>query len=150
MKSKKITIVNINADDNAVIKNDDVETVEETKPVSADIKDETIGDEQQPVELKKIVKTTDLTECPQCHKMITTKTLKYSHARTCGIVKPPVEKLKNEHMYVCPVCMSCAMSCAACASIARCEAAAHRVSYGTWRRVLVSCACFMHASLCVL
>ena len=93
MKSKKITIVNINADDNAVIKNDDVETVEEIKPVSADIKDEAIGYEQQPVvhELKKIVKTTDLTECPKCHKMITTKTLKYSHAKTCGIVKPPVE-----------------------------------------------------------
>ena len=29
MKSKKITIVDITADDNAVIKNDDVETVEE-------------------------------------------------------------------------------------------------------------------------
>ena len=49
MKSKKITIVNITADDNAVIKNDDVETVEEIKPVSADIKDEAIGYEQQPV-----------------------------------------------------------------------------------------------------
>ena len=37
----------------------------------------------------KIVKTTDLTECPKCHKMITNKTLKYSHAKTCGIVKQP-------------------------------------------------------------
>ena len=94
VKPKKITIVNITADDNALIKNDDVETVDEIKPVSADIKDEAI---EQPVvhELKKIVKTTDLTECPKCHKMITNKTMKYSHAKTCGIVKPPVEQLKD-------------------------------------------------------
>ena len=32
--------------------------------------------------------------------MITNKTLKYSHAKTCGIGKPPAEKLKNEHMSV--------------------------------------------------
>ena len=38
-------------------------------------------------ELKNIVKTTDLTECPKCHKMIMNKTLKYSHSKTCGIVK---------------------------------------------------------------
>jgi hypothetical protein len=90
MKSKKITIVNITADDSALIKNEDIETVEEIIPESTDIKDEAI---EQPVvhELKQIVKTTDLTECPKCHKMITNKTLKYSHAKTCGIVKPPVE-----------------------------------------------------------
>ena len=94
VKPKKITIVNITADDNALIKNDDVETVDEIKPVSADIKDEAI---EQPVvhELKNIVKTTDLTECPKCHKMITNKTMKYSHAKTCGIVKPPAEKTKR-------------------------------------------------------
>ena len=46
MKSKKITIVNITADDNTVIKNDDVATVEETKPVSADIEEEA---SEQPV-----------------------------------------------------------------------------------------------------
>ena len=34
-----------------------------------------------------MVKTTDLTECPKCHKMIMNKTLKYSHFKTCGIVK---------------------------------------------------------------
>jgi len=38
--------------------------------------------------LKKTVKTTNLSECPNCHKMITNKTLKYSHSKTCGIVKP--------------------------------------------------------------
>ena len=38
-------------------------------------------------ELKKSVKTTDLTECPKCHKMIMNKTLKYSHFKTCCIVK---------------------------------------------------------------
>ena len=34
-----------------------------------------------------MVKTTGLTECPKCHKMIMNKTLKYSHSKTCGIVK---------------------------------------------------------------
>ena len=38
-------------------------------------------------ELKQNVKTTYLTECPKCHKMIMNKTLKYSHSKTCGIVK---------------------------------------------------------------
>ena len=38
-------------------------------------------------ELKTTVKTSDLTECEKCHKMIMNKTLKYSHFKTCGIVK---------------------------------------------------------------
>ena len=37
-----------------------------------------------------MVKTTDLTECPKCHKMIMNKTLKYSHSKTCGIVKDAI------------------------------------------------------------
>ena len=52
MKSKKIKIVDITADDDTVIKINDVKTVEEIKPVSADIKEEA---SEQPVvnELKK-------------------------------------------------------------------------------------------------
>jgi hypothetical protein len=38
-------------------------------------------------ELKTMVKISDLTECEKCHKMIKNKTLKYSHFKTCGIVK---------------------------------------------------------------
>ena len=38
-------------------------------------------------EFKKTVKTSDLTECPKCHKMIMNKTLKYSHFKACCIVK---------------------------------------------------------------
>ena len=46
MKSKKIKIVDITADDDTVIKINDVETVEEITPVSADIKEEA---SEQPV-----------------------------------------------------------------------------------------------------
>ena len=46
MKSKKIEIVDITEDDDTVIKKDDVETVEEIKPISAGIKEEA---SEQPV-----------------------------------------------------------------------------------------------------
>ena len=93
LKSKKIKIVDISAVDDTLIKND-AETVEEVLSeetneiacISTDIKEE--ASEQTVVhEFKKTVKTTDSTECPNCHKMITNKTLKYSHSKTCGIVK---------------------------------------------------------------
>ena len=61
-----------NGECDTVIKND-AETVDKQTVVN---------------ELKKTVKTTNLSECPNCHKMITNKTLKYSHSKTCGIVKP--------------------------------------------------------------
>ena len=97
VKPKKIKIVDITADDDNVIQNDDV-----VKRVSADVKDETI---EQPVvnELKQIVKTTDLTECPNCHKLLTNKTLKYSHAKTCGIVKPSVVPIADIQNVIKPV-----------------------------------------------
>ena len=122
-KSKKITIVDITANDDAVIKNDVILTSPiENNNFNGDIKEEVQGDnatftkthtcvlspienngecdtvikndaetvDKQTVvnELKKTVKTTNLSECPNCHKMITNKTLKYSHSKTCGIVKP--------------------------------------------------------------
>ena len=49
---------------------------------------ETVDKQTVVNELKKTIKTTNLSECPNCHKMITNKTLKYSHSKTCGIVKP--------------------------------------------------------------
>ena len=61
-----------NGECDTVIKND-AETVDKQTVVN---------------ELKKTVKTTNLSECPNCHKMITNKTLKYSHSKTCGIAKP--------------------------------------------------------------
>ena len=64
MKSKKIKIVDITADD---------DTVEEIKPVSANIIKEEAS--EQLIELKQIVKTTNLTECPKCHKMLTNKSI---------------------------------------------------------------------------
>jgi hypothetical protein len=116
VKPKKIKIVDITADDDndenarsafsvgravpaPFIQNDDVVTVER---VSDDIKDETID---QPVVnvLKQIVKTTDLTECPNCHKLLTNKTLKYSHAKTCGIVKPSVAPIADIQNVIKPV-----------------------------------------------
>jgi len=122
-KSKKIKIVDITANDDAVIKNDVILTSPiENNNFNGDIKEEVQGDnatftkthtcvlspienngecdtvikndaetvDKQTVvnELKKTVKTTNLSECPNCHKMITNKTLKYSHSKTCGIAKP--------------------------------------------------------------
>jgi hypothetical protein len=122
-KSKKIKIVDITANDDAVIKNDVILTSPiENNNFNGDIKEEVEGDnatftkthmcvlspienngecdtvikndaetvDKQTVvnELKKTVKTTNLSECPNCHKMITNKTLKYSHSKTCGIAKP--------------------------------------------------------------
>ena len=121
-KSKK-KIVDITANDDAVIKNDVILTSPiENNNFNGDIKEEVQGDnatftkthtcvlspienngecdtvikndaetvDKQTVvnELKKTVKTTNLSECPNCHKMITNKTLKYSHSKTCGIAKP--------------------------------------------------------------
>ena len=121
-KSKK-QIVDITANDDAVIKNDVILTSPiENNNFNGDIKEEVQGDnatftkthtcvlspienngecdtvikndaetvDKQTVvnEFKKTVKTTNLSECPNCHKMITNKTLKYSHSKTCGIVKP--------------------------------------------------------------
>ena len=104
MRSKKITIVDIAEDDETAI-NNDVETVKEPliEPlqsteivcVSTDIKKEPLIEPPVVNELKQIVKTTDLTECPKCHKMITNRTLKYSHNKTCGIIKQPIEQIPS-------------------------------------------------------
>ena len=65
----------------------DIEKVRECSQLP--IVEQTVDTQEAPIknEFKKIVKTTNLTECANCHKMIMNKTLKYSHSKTCGIVK---------------------------------------------------------------
>jgi hypothetical protein len=98
-KSKKIIkVVDIVADD------DDIEPYElivdiENSPVdieTGEVTPEAIPPSPIKNELKTTVKTSDLTECEKCHKMIMNKTLKYSHFKTCGIVKiakTPIEAI---------------------------------------------------------
>ena len=41
------------------------------------------------------IKITELVECPDCHKKMTLKSLKYSHKNNCQVNKPP-EQLPKE------------------------------------------------------
>ena len=96
LKTKKIIkVVDISADE-AVMQQ--VEPIVNIEQPQVDIEQPQVDIEQVDIEpsqviesvekeLKKTVKTSDLTECPKCHKMIMNKTLKYSHSKTCGIVK---------------------------------------------------------------
>ena len=43
---------------------------------------------------KKNLKTVELVECPNCHKKLTERTLKYSHNAVCSAVNPPQPKPK--------------------------------------------------------
>lgn len=111
-KSKKIIkVVDIVADDDVIETNDLILDIEKggggatpteghvcpsspIEVVPVDIETEEVTPEP-PIknELKTAVKTSDLKECEKCHKMIMNKTLKYSHFKTCGIVKiakPPI------------------------------------------------------------
>ena len=40
----------------------------------------------------KNIKTSELHECPDCHKLLTYRTLKYSHPSVCPAKNPPAEK----------------------------------------------------------
>ena len=54
--------------------------------------------EQEPepiVEEKKKIRTQQLIECPDCKKMLTTRTLKYSHQQVCPAKNPPEPKQKK-------------------------------------------------------
>ena len=112
---KKITVVDIKDDENADIVVDSNEvTIPEMQPI---IEENSIGTqekpivedtpvEEKPVEDKpvedkpiveeKIIRTNELIKCPKCLKMVTNKTLKYSHKKTCtGEDKPePISKSK--------------------------------------------------------
>ena len=80
-KSKKmIKVVDIVADDDVIEANELIVDIEPIEIAPVDIETEEVTPEP-PIknELKTAVKTSDLTECEKCHKMIMNKTLKYSH-----------------------------------------------------------------------
>ena len=112
MPKKKITVVDIKDDENAdIVDSNEVTTLEpiieennietQDKPIVEDtpVEDKPIVEEKQveekPVE-EKIVRTNELIKCPKCLKSVTSKTLKYSHKKTCtGEDKPtPISKSK--------------------------------------------------------
>ena len=103
MGRKKITVVNI--DDNDT-KNDDVVDVTEPIEIQKEVieipdtvmeKKETVEEspkdlETPPVETPPVkqpetqtkTRSQELIKCPKCNKMVTAKTLKYSHKNTCS------------------------------------------------------------------
>ena len=111
MPKKKITVVDIKDDENAdIVDSNEVTTLEpiieennietQDKPIVEDtpVEDTPVEEkqvEEKPVE-EKIVRTNELIKCPKCLKMVTSKTLKYSHKKTCtGEDKPkPISKSK--------------------------------------------------------
>ena len=117
MPKKKITVVDIKDDENADIVVDSNEvTIPEMQPIIEEnnnetqdkpIEDKPIVEEKpapdslreqqdKPIVEEKIVRTNELIKCPKCLKMVTSKTLKYSHKKTCtGEDKPePISKSK--------------------------------------------------------
>ena len=50
----------------------------------------------QPVVVEKNIKTVELVECPQCKKMMTAKSLKYSHQKNCITNKPTIPEQEIE------------------------------------------------------
>ena len=112
MPKKKITVVDIKDDENAdIVDSNEVTTLEpiieennietQDKPIVEDTPVEEKPVEDKPVEDKpiveeKTVRTNELIKCPKCLKSVTSKTLKYSHKKTCtGEDKPtPISKPK--------------------------------------------------------
>ena len=77
-----------------VPENKQTDIVEDEKPVETDkvIEDDKICLEAQDDKIVKEtqtlkVRTNQLHECVKCKKMMTLKTLRYSHEKTCGITK---------------------------------------------------------------
>ena len=107
MPKKKITVVDIKDDETAdnvdsnevttlepIIEENNVET--QDKPIVEETPVEDKPVEDKPIVEEKIVRTNELIKCPKCLKMVTSKTLKYSHKKTCtGEDKPePISKSK--------------------------------------------------------
>ena len=69
-------------------KNDEIQSVEIKEGV------EQTAEIDKPVDEvpKTKIKTNELHECPKCGKFMTLKTLKYTHEKTCGIVREPPPK----------------------------------------------------------
>ena len=102
MPKKKITVVDIKDDETAdivdsnevallqpIIEENNIETHEtpvEENPIVEDKQDKPVEDKQiedKPIVEDKILRTSELIKCPKCLKMVTNKTLKYSHKKTC-------------------------------------------------------------------
>ena len=119
---RKIKVVDLNIEDNTVenetqidvsetpepTENNDkveenIEIQEEPKePPKTDVKedikcDTIIKSETQP---DKAVRTQELVKCNRCGRMITAKTLRYSHSQTCGVekVRHKVGRKTNEEL----------------------------------------------------
>jgi hypothetical protein len=100
MPKKKITVVDIKDNETADIVEINETPVNEDKVVEKDdIIEETPQEDkvlENNVEIPTdtITRTNELIKCPKCLKMVTKKTLKYSHRKTCsGEEEKPV---KNE------------------------------------------------------
>ena len=100
---QKITVVDIKDDENADIVATTLEPIIEEnnnetqdKPIVEDTPVEEKPVEDKPIVEDKIVRTNELVKCPKCLKSVTSKTLKYSHKKTCtGEDKPtPISKPK--------------------------------------------------------
>ena len=90
MPKKKITVVDIKDDETAdiadsneapllepIIEENNIET--QDKPI---VEDNPIV-EDKPIVEDEILRTNELIKCPKCLKMVTNRTLKYSHKKTC-------------------------------------------------------------------
>ena len=113
-KSKKtIKVVDIVVDDTIIEAEELISEVLDIEPIEKavlDIETEIVTPEVIPPtpiknDLKTTVKTSDLTECEKCHKMIMNKTLKYSHFKTCGIVKTktPIASIASIEIPITPI-----------------------------------------------
>jgi hypothetical protein len=74
-----------------------VEPVEEVKEPVEEVKEPVEEVKQEPIQPDRNVRVQELVECPDCHKMITPKSFKYSHKKTCSANKPAeavIEKVK--------------------------------------------------------
>ena len=104
-KIKVVDLVTDNIEETVCEKVEDEKNCLETqdeKPIEDETKIETIIEKQvEDDETQTIkVRTNQLHECPKCKKMMTQKTLRYSHEKTCGITKDskklPKTKEKEE------------------------------------------------------
>ena len=104
-RTKKITVVNIDDNDN---KNDEVigvtEPVEEPIEIPQEVveKKEKVEETMETLPVEQVeqpetqtkTRSQELIKCPKCNKMVTSKTLKYSHKNTCSGEEK--NKLKKE------------------------------------------------------
>ena len=107
MPRKKIQVVDINdtlstenADNNDVVDTPPVITETEQHPEGQPIIEQPpeteVKQPEKQTEPDKHVRVNELVPCPKCQKMVTQKTLNYSHKNTCsGEVKPTPTKPKQ-------------------------------------------------------